>query len=39
MCGIWDIVARGRIDETANMLHGMVSTARTKMKIRTTKFK
>jgi hypothetical protein len=39
MCGIQDIFARGRVDETANMLHGMVSGARREMKIRTKKFK
>jgi len=39
MCGIHDIFARGRIDETTKVLHGMVSRARREMKIRTTKFK
>jgi len=39
MCGVQDTFARGRIDKTANVLHGMVGRARTEMKIRTTKFK
>jgi hypothetical protein len=39
MCGIQDILAKGRVDETANMLHGMVSTGRREMKVRTMKFK
>jgi len=39
MSGIQDNFARGRVDETVNVLHGMVSRARREMKIRTTKFK
>lgn len=39
MCGIQDILAKGREDETANVLHGMVSRGRREMKIRTMNFK
>lgn len=39
MCGIQDVVTKGKVDETVCMFYGMIRTAGKEMAIKTTKFK
>ena len=39
MYGIQDIITKGKVGETVNMLHGMIRTVGREMEVKTTKFK
>jgi len=39
MCGIHDVITKGKVDETVCMFYGMKRTAGKEMAIKTTKFK